>query len=386
MMTVKASKMKIAYVYDRIYPYLKGGAEKRILEISKRLAERGHEVHLFGMKFWDGEDVFIKDGVFLHGVCEPMDMYVNGRRSIKEGLYFGIKTLTGLKGDFDVIDCQEFPYFPCFSAKIHSLLKKTPLIITWYEVWDDYWFEYLGRKGFFGWAVEKLTAKLPEFVMPISEKIKEDLKKLNVPEEIMKVVPNGVDFYRLQGIKPFSERFDVIYVGRLISHKNVDILLKAISIVKKEISDVTCGIIGDGPEMNKLKALSRELELNDNVKFFGFIESDEEVYARMKASKVFVLPSTREGFPNTIVEANSCGLPAIIVRHEKNAGVGVVKEGYNGFILNLSPEEIAEKVLYLLQNEDEMIRLRENAREFAREYDWSIIVERIEKVYEEALR
>ena len=49
MMTVKASKMKIAYVYDRIYPYLKGGAEKRILEISKRLAERGHEVHLF----WD---------------------------------------------------------------------------------------------------------------------------------------------------------------------------------------------------------------------------------------------------------------------------------------------------------------------------------------------
>jgi len=62
--------MKIAYVYDavcgapphdpaipvRAYSWIKGGAEKRIWEISKRLVERGHEVHLFGMKWWKGED------------------------------------------------------------------------------------------------------------------------------------------------------------------------------------------------------------------------------------------------------------------------------------------------------------------------------------------
>jgi glycosyltransferase involved in cell wall biosynthesis len=378
--------MKIAYVYDAVYPWIKGGAEKRIWEISKRLVERGHEVHLFGIKWWDGKKDIMKEGVYLHGIGEWNNLYVNGRRSIKEGLYFGIKTLTGLKGDFDVIDCQEFPYFPCFSAKMRSLLKKSELVITWYEIWGDYWFKYLGKKGFFGWSVERMTAKIPHLAIPISEKIKEDLKLLGVSEEIMRVIPNGVDFYKIEKVEQKSEDFGVIYVGRLISHKNVDVLLKAISAVKEEIPDVKCGIIGDGPEMNKLKVLSRELELNDNVKFFGFIESDEEVYARMKASKVFVLPSTREGFPNTILEANSCGLPAIIIKHEKNAGVGVVKEGYNGFILNLSPKGIAGKIIYLLQNEDEMIRLRKNAREFAREYDWSIIVERIEKVYEEALR
>ena len=109
--------MKITYVYDAVYPWIKGGAEKRIYEISKRLVERGHEVHWFGMKWWDGEKDIVKDGIHLHGIGEWDDLYVDGRRSIAEGIYFGLKTLTGLKGDFDVIDCQEFPYFPCFSAR-----------------------------------------------------------------------------------------------------------------------------------------------------------------------------------------------------------------------------------------------------------------------------
>ncbi len=377
--------MKIAYVYDAVYPWVKGGAEKRIYEISRRLVERGHEVHWFGIKWWDGEKDIVKDGIYLHGIGEWDNLYVDGRRSISEGLYFGLKTLTGLRGDFDVIDCQEFPYFPCFSAKVHSLVKGSVLVITWYEIWGDYWFEYLGKKGLFGWAVERLTAKLPKLAVPISENIREDLKTLKVSESIMRVVPNGVDFYRLQEIRPSDEEFDVIYVGRLISHKNVDVLIRAISIAREKIPDVRCEIIGDGPNMNKLKALSNELGLDENVRFSGFIESDEEVYACMKSSKIFVLPSTREGFPNTILEANSCGLPAIIVRHEKNAGVGVVKDGCNGFILNLSSEEIAEKIVYLLQNEKGLNDLGRIAVEFAEGYDWGVIVERIEEVYEEAL-
>ncbi|MFA7073527.1 MAG: hypothetical protein WC138_13610, partial [Methanoculleus sp.] len=46
--------LKIAYVYDAVYPWVKGGVEKRIHEVSVRLAERGHEVHVYGMRCWDG--------------------------------------------------------------------------------------------------------------------------------------------------------------------------------------------------------------------------------------------------------------------------------------------------------------------------------------------
>ncbi|MDY6895879.1 MAG: glycosyltransferase family 4 protein, partial [Thermotogota bacterium] len=216
--------------------------------------------------------------------------------------------------------------------------------------------------------------------------VKDDLKALKVPENIMMIVPNGVDFYRLQDLEPSDEEFDIIYLGRLISHKNVDILLRTVSIVKKKIPDVRCGVMGDGPMMNELKALSNELDLVENVKFFGFIESDEKVYSHLKSSKVFFLPSIREGFPNTILEANSCGLPAIIVKHEKNAGVGVVKDGYNGYVLDLSAEDIAERIIFLLQNNNKLNELSKNSMEFAKDYDWNVVVRRIEEVYEEALK
>ena len=62
--------MKIAYIYDTIYPYTFGGVEKRIWELSTRLAQRGHEVHIFGPKFWTGSRIIQKEGIYLHGVCK----------------------------------------------------------------------------------------------------------------------------------------------------------------------------------------------------------------------------------------------------------------------------------------------------------------------------
>jgi glycosyltransferase involved in cell wall biosynthesis len=199
----------------------------------------------------------------------------------------------------------------------------------------------------------------------------------------MRVIPNGVDFYKIEKAEQNSEDFDVIYVGRLISHKNVDVLLKAISEVKEEIPDIKCGIIGDGPEKRNLIRLSKKLGLDNNIVFFGFIERDEDVYSYMKASKIFVLPSMREGFPNTILEANSCGLPAIIVKGEKNAAVDVVEDGRNGFICDLSPKDIANNIINFLQDESKRRKKRDISKANAKKYDWSIIVKKIEGVYDE---
>ena len=74
--------MKIAFVYDCIYPFVKGGVEKRIYELACCLRDKGHEVHLFGMNYWDGPSVVEREGLFYHGVCRPMGLYVEGRRSV----------------------------------------------------------------------------------------------------------------------------------------------------------------------------------------------------------------------------------------------------------------------------------------------------------------
>src|SRR6056297_1579194 len=103
--------MKIAFVYDAVYPWEKGGAQKRIWELACRLAA-DHDVHLYGMHYWDGPATIEREGVTLHGVCEPKELYVNGRRSIPQALSFAANLAPALLGEeFDIIDCQEFPYF-----------------------------------------------------------------------------------------------------------------------------------------------------------------------------------------------------------------------------------------------------------------------------------
>ena len=370
--------MKIAQVRDTIYPYTKGGAQKRVWEISKRLAIRGHEVHLFGMKYWDGKDVIVKEGVYLHSVCEPQKLFVGGRRSIKGAIYFSYKVLVPLlKEDFDIIICDSAPYFHCFSAKICSLLKRTPLVITWLEVWDDYWYEYLGKKGVFGKVVEKITAQLADTNIAISERIKRNLENIGVKREV-KAIPVGIDFGEIERIKGSGERLDVIFAGRLIKEKNVDVLIKAINLVRKEVPDVKCMVIGDGPEKGNLKKLANDLEMDNNIEFMGFLENYNDVILYMKLSKVFVLPSTREGFGIVVLEANACGLPVILINHERNASKDLITKGKNGFVCKLSAENIAENILIGLKEKKNMGK---KCIESAKRYDWDEIINSIENVY-----
>ena len=113
--------MKIALVYDAIYPYIKGGGEKRFYEIGKRLAKKGHQVHLYGMKLWEGDKVIKKQGIYYHGICTPKPLYKNnGKRSTKEAIYFGLTCFKLIKEDFDIIDCSNFPYFSLFACKLIS--------------------------------------------------------------------------------------------------------------------------------------------------------------------------------------------------------------------------------------------------------------------------
>ena len=364
--------MKIAYIYDAVYPWIKGGAEKRIYEISKRLVERGHEVHWYGIKWWEGEKDIVKDGIYLHGIGKWDNLYVEGRRSIKEAIYFARKLLFPLmKEDFDVIDCQAFPYFSCFSAKICSSVKRTPLVITWHEIWDDYWYEYLGKKGVFGKWAEKMTTHLTDKMIAVSERTKKDLERIGVGvRKEIRIIPNGTDFGKIGRIKASDEESDVIFAGRLIKEKNVDVLIKTVNLVKKEIPDVKCVIIGDGPEKKELEKLAYDLGLENNLEFTGFLDDYDEVISYMKSSKVFVLPSTREGFGIVALEANACGLPVVTVNHRRNAACDFIANGENGFICELSEEDIAKNILREL---DEKKSRGRKCIENAKKYDWNEI-------------
>ena len=369
--------LKIAYVYDAVYPWVKGGVEKRIHEVSVRLANRGHEVHVYGMRCWSDPATIERDGVILHGVSPGEALYADGRRTVGQALRFGKAMLQPLLASgADIVDCQNFPYFSCFAAKAASVRRGFPLVITWHEVWGDYWYDYLGGRGVFGKAVERLAAGLTEHHVAVSPSTARALAGLGVPGPVP-VVPNGIDLARIAAVAPAAEEWDVVFTGRLIREKNVVLLLRALVAVREEVPDLRALVVGDGPERPALEALARDLGLA--VTFAGFLPDYDAVIAAMKASKVFVLPSTREGFGIAALEALACGLPVVTADHPGNAARDLVVPGVNGFCCGLSAEEMWEGIRAGL----DLHRVgASDCRETAAAYDWGRIVEALEKVYQ----
>jgi glycosyltransferase involved in cell wall biosynthesis len=375
--------VRIAYVYDVVYPYVVGGVQKRVWEIARRLTLRGHEVHVFGMKNWDGCSLLVKEGVRLHGVCPPRILYDEDRRSIDEAIFFARKVMCPLLHErFDVIDCQNFPYFPSFSSKLASLLRKSGLVLTWHEVWNDYWYEYLGKKGLVGKCIERIVAHLTNNIIAVSEMTSNDLNEIGVPRNLVRVIPNGIDFKAIEAVMPANEQSDIIFVGRLIKEKNADLLMRAISLVKTSMPDIRCIVIGDGPERKTLENLMKALDISENVRMKGFLGDEDEVLSYMKSAKVFVLPSVREGFGIVALEANACGLPIITVKHSSNAICDFVEHGQNGLVCQIFEGDLADSILAVLTSKN--TQSRECVRR-AQEYDWNNVAVMTESFYYETL-
>lgn len=374
--------MKIALIYDAVYPYVKGGAERRYYELAKRLTA-DHEVHLLGMKFWQGDDVIRTDeGLFLHGVCRPVEMYVRGRRSILQAIYFAVKLLFPLmKERFDLIDCPSAPYFPLFTCKLYSRFRGRPFIVAWLEYWGDYWYEYLGWLGVWGKLAEKLATRLPDHIIAISDHTGECLVENGVRADKITAIPLGMNVSEIEAVESSEIESDVIFAGRLIREKNVDTLICVIGELVNRRVPVKCCIVGDGPEREKLESLAGSMGLMNHITFFGFLEHQEEVYALMKSSRVFVFLSSREGFGLVVPEANACGLPVIVVKAKHNAASSLVRHEESGFVCDLDVEQIANTTQRLLTDDVMYDRMRSAAVAWAQQFDWDVTARRTEQVY-----
>jgi len=356
--------MNIAFVSDVVYPFVKGGAEKRIYEIGKRLAV-DDEVHIFGVKWWPGERDIDLDGMHIHGTCKPLSLYTGRRRSFREAIRFA-GSLTKLSAyDIDVIDCNQFPYVHCFSSKLISRIKSIPLVITWHEFWGDYWYQYLGTVGYFGKLTEIAAMRLPDRIVAVSGSTKEILdhyKKNSV------LVPNGVDISFIDSVAPAEVSVDALFVGRLISEKNVDLIIRALP------EHSTLCIVGDGPEKERLVRLSRKV--NARVCFASGL-SYEQLISVMKASNSLVLPSIREGFGIVALEALACGTPVITSNAKRNATKELIKDGENGFLISAAVDEIKRAL-----SEVDKRRMSFAAKASALSFDWNVLSAKLRAIYE----
>jgi glycosyltransferase involved in cell wall biosynthesis len=340
--------MRVCLVYDCLFPYTVGGAERWYRNLGERLAAEGHEVTYLTLRQWARDERAEVAGVHVVSAGPRMELYApGGRRRVLPPLVFGAGVLWHLLRHgrrYDVVHTASFPYFSLLAAALVRPLRRFRLLVDWHELWSaDYWREYLGPVGGrIGAAVQALCLRVPQRAFCFSELHARRLRAAPVNGEL--TVLEGEYSGPSEPREPAPAEPVVVFAGRHIPEKRVPALVPALAAARERIPELRGELFGDGPERGELLRLRTQLGLDDSLEIPGFV-SAERVESALARALCMVLPSRREGYGMVVVEAAALGTPSVVVAGPDNAAADLVSEGENGFIApSASPEDLAAAI------------------------------------------
>lgn len=226
-----------------------------------------------------------------------------------------------------------------------------------------------------------VVSKIPNLII-VAPQVKDIIDGMTNSK--IHVIPNGIEFADIQNIEPKSiEHPSILYLGRLDNIKGVDILLKAIPIIKEKIPTIHLYLAGSGPQENEFKELVKKLNIGENVKFLGFI-SERDKYAWYKSADICVFPSRQDYGPIVLPEAMACG--KAIVASNVGGIPFMVEDEKTGFLFESeNVDNLAEKIVTVLKDEKLRRKMGEAGKEKVKELTWDKIAEQTVEVYREII-
>lgn len=260
---------------------------------------------------------------------------------------------------------------PAITAKLLSIFKSKPIILTVHgtRLFENNLQLTPSR------ILEKIILTKITYNTQISV-TKAFLKISNVNKRIVNIT-NGVDddFPKISANKASYPK--ILWVGRFDTIKRVNDLIEAMKLIVDKLPTAKLVLVGYGYEEQKLKKLTRDLLLDDNVSFIGK-QGGKRLINEYKRSHVFVLPSLSEGQPLTVLEALVAGLP--IVATNVGGIPEVVKDGKNGLLIAPNNREaLADAILQVLKNPQKYSQ--NTPKSDYRKYSWDVISNETKKVY-----
>ena len=232
-------------------------------------------------------------------------------------------------------------------------------------------------KEFFNKNIQKKTTVIYN---PVNEKVFEtsyDDDNVDDNENLKLKVKDGV-VVKVDGLKvKGEERINrIISVGRLYPQKDQKMMIEAFAKVSERFPDWKLVIFGEGPEREALESLVERLKIQDKVSLPG---RSENIIDELKKSKIFCLSSVYEGMSNALVEAICVGLP--IVTTKVSGTEELIKNGENGFIVNIGDKESMAKALTkIIEDENLQNQFSENNKAQAIKFETNAIVDQWEQV------
>ncbi|MDH3254089.1 MAG: glycosyltransferase family 4 protein, partial [Acidobacteriota bacterium] len=372
--------LRILSVYDCVYPESLGGIEHRNLEMAAALARRGHQVTLAG---WAAAPSSPFPGVTVRPLSYRTHLYNRaGKRRMTAALRLSAAMVFVELDGFDLVETANVPYLHLFPLALRCRLRRTPLVVSWYEHWGRYWADYLGS---WKWplfaAVEWLAAQLGRNVNAVSALTAERLTRARLAAGEIAILPSGIPIASIQEASTQNKDGPpLVYAGRLMAEKRIDLLLRAVARLASSTQGELLKIIGDGPDRDRLEKLAVELGIEPQVRFFGQLPNSKSVWRELGRSLVAVQPSSREGFGLFPLEAMAAGLPVVCCDSAESAVPELVRNEQEGLVCQATPASLASALERLLSCPSLAARLEHNARRRASEYDWDHIGERVESL------
>ena len=352
---------------------IKGGVEVCCFNESLELSKY-HNVTVLTSRESDIEEFDIHD---VHVMCCGDNHSYVQKGSFTNRLKFMKAALDkhNMLNDIDLVIGYNFITYPV----AYKLAKKldAKVALRYHDVWIGEWTKNMGITGLFGEIMERYVLKKDiDLFVAVSDFTRNNLNKY-VPENKTVTVHNIVDFPTVE-----SEEYTkptISCVARLVEYKRVNDLIKAVDLIKEEIPDIQCKIIGTGPEEENLKNLTRELELDDNIEFLGFVEDHDDVMRVINSSQVFCLPSIVEGFGIVIIEAQSLETPFVAARIPPVVESSGEKGGL--FFEPKNYQELASQILKLLNDKELYKKLQSEGLENKNNYTKEVIGKKLNDAY-----
>jgi L-malate glycosyltransferase len=332
--------MKILLIAN--YIRSRGGIAVQVEILKEKLAKEGNAVSLFNTK-WN---------IFYRFLILPFQlMYVGRKQDI-----------------FHIHGCSHAGFFPIVLGVLLGRILNKKIIITYH-----------------GGNAADFFAKYPRFISYIFKKanriivlsrfLAEEFSKYGIETEIIPNIinKNGSNYIQRKYFSP-----QIVTTRSLSSVYDIKTALNAFAIVQKKYVNATLHIVGAGPEESELKKMVVEKDIK-NVVFTGRVDNNE-IYKYLELADFWCNPTTKDNMPVSLLEAINAGL--VIISTNVGGIPYMVEHNKSAWLVNKGDAyEMANGILYLIENPDKAQSLIINARATLQQYDWESIKGRLFQLY-----
>ena len=393
------TKQKIAIITERVFPFYNGGSEKVISDYAHMLS-KNYNVTVFtslDKNFSCGDS---NNLIFERIAPKFRNNNRKGNHSIIGILFFSLFLVWNERkiSNYDLVLLDSIHYFYP-SIFLNEVRRRNHRIAT---IFHEAWYNYRKSINFpvllslgLGILIRRLL-KYSDLVISVSEPTTNSLvENYEVKITQIRTIPLSIDTDYIYGkfdSNPIDLRkYDIVFTGRLAEIKRIEDLITAINTLVIEYTkykNIRVILIGDGPQRSVLENKISEYHLSDNFIMQGYVDEDKK-YGILNSSKIFVLPSEREGFSIATLEAMALGCVPIVSKPHYDEVFGVshfVKDQVNGLYYDVGDkDQLAKRINELLENSELIHKLSENALECSKQYSRAVMQKRIDDAVEELL-